>query len=151
MGLKSFRRPLALFALVVGIGLAAAFVYRPWEAGQPPAPILGVAHETEIRIAPETDGRLGSFQVSAGQTVRKGDILATLSNPELAAAVEEARANLATARADRANVDAGVRKEEVDTASQQIRIADVQSCLRARTIRAIRYARGQGLRQQAGA
>ena len=124
MGLKSFRRPLALFALVVGIGLAAAFVYRPWEAGQPPAPILGVAHETQIRIAPETDGRLGSFQVSAGQTVRKGDILATLSNPELAAAVEEARANLATARADRANVDAGVRKEEVDTASQQIRIAN---------------------------
>jgi len=95
MGLKSFRRPLALFALVVGIGLAAAFVYRPWEASQPPAPILGVAHETQIRLAPETDARLGSFQVSAGQTVRKGDILATLSNPELVAAVELALRELA--------------------------------------------------------
>lgn len=124
MGLKSFRRPLALFALIVGIGAAAAFVYPPWEARRRPAPILGVAHETQIRIAPETDGRLGSFRVSAGQTVRKGDILATLSNPELAAAVEEAKANLATARADRANVDAGVRAEEVDNAAQQIRIAE---------------------------
>jgi HlyD family secretion protein len=124
MGLRSFRRPLALFALIVGIGAAAAFVYRPWEASRPPAPILGVAHETQIRIAPEIDGRLGAFRVSAGQTVRKGDVLATLNNPELAAAVEQARANLATSRADRANVDAGVRAEEVDTAAEQIRIAE---------------------------
>ena len=157
MGLKSFRRPLALFALVVGIGLAAAFVYRPWEAGQPPAPILGVAHETQIRIAPETDGRLGSFQVSAGQTVRKGDILATLSNPELAAAVEEARANLATARADRANVDAGVRKEEVDTASQQIRIAESnlafaqEQYARSATLAAKAFASKQELDERASA
>ena len=124
MALKSSRRLLALFLLVVAAGLAAAFAYRPWEASQPPAPVFGVAHETQIRIAPDTDGRMGSFRVSAGQTVRKGDILATLSNPELAAAVEEAKANLATARADRANVDAGVRKEEVDTAAQHVRIAE---------------------------
>ena len=64
MALKSFRRPLAILALVVGVGLAAAFVYRPWEASRPPAPILGVAHETEIRIAPEINGRMASFRVS---------------------------------------------------------------------------------------
>jgi len=129
MGRKSFRRPLALLALVVGIGSAAAVVYRPWEAIRPPAPILGVVHKTEIRIAPEISGRMTSFRASAGQTVHKGDVLAVLSSPELTAAVEEGRANVATAIADRANVDAGVRKEEVDTAAQDVRIAEANLAL----------------------
>jgi multidrug resistance efflux pump len=124
MGLRSIRRPLAILAVAVGLGLAAAFVYRPWEPSQPPALIPGVVHQTEIRIAPEISARVASFRVIAGQTVHKGDILATLSSPELVAAVEEAKANLATASADRANVDVGVRKEEVDTAAQSVRIAE---------------------------
>jgi HlyD family secretion protein len=132
MAARSFRRPLALLALAVGVGLAAAFVYRPWEASGTTAPILGVVHQTEIRIAPDATGRMSSFQVSAGQTVNKGDILATLSNPDLAAAVEEAKANLATAIADRANVEAGVREEEVDTALQDVHIAEANLALAQR-------------------
>src|SRR5215469_2720953 len=96
MALRS-PRPLAILALAIGVGLAGAFVYRPWEAsGGAPAPILGVAHETEIRIAPELNARVESFRVAAGQTVRKGDVLVTLSSPELAAAVEQAKATLAS-------------------------------------------------------
>ena len=61
--------------------------------------------------------------VAAGQRVRKGDVLAILSNPELTAALEEAKASAANARADRANVYAGARKEEVDIAAQDVDIA----------------------------
>src|SRR5271165_2673775 len=129
MALKSFRRPLAIFALVVAIGAAAAVVYRFNAAGAPPAAIIGVVHKTEIRIAPEINARMTSYRVSAGQEVRKGDVLAVLSSPELTAAVEEAKANLATATANRANVDAGVRKEEVDTAAQDLRIAEANLAL----------------------
>jgi multidrug resistance efflux pump len=144
-------------ALAVGAGLAAAFVYRPWQATQPPTPLPGVVHETQIRIAPETDGRVASFRVSAGQTVRKGDILATLNNPELTAAVEEAKANLATATADRANVDAGVRSEEVDTAAQHVRIAESnlafaqEQYARAATLAAKAFASKQQLDERAAA
>ena len=129
MGLKSFRRRLAFVAIVVGIGAAAAVTYRLRAASAPPAPIVGVVHKTEIRIAPEINGRMTSYRVSAGQEVRKGDALAVLSSPELTAAVEEAKANLATATANRANVDAGVRKEEVDTAAQDLRIAEANLAL----------------------
>ncbi len=129
MGANSSRRPLALLALVVGIGSAAFIAYRLQATAAPSAPILGVVHQTEIHIAPEMSGRMTSFRVSAGQTVHKGDILAVLSSPELTAAVEEARANLATATANRANVDAGVRKEEVDTAAQDVRIAEANLVL----------------------
>jgi HlyD family secretion protein len=130
MAHSSFRRPLAILALVLGLGLIGAVVYRPWEArGAASAPIIGVVHQTEIRIAPEINARVESFHVSAGQTVRKGDVLVTLSSPNLAAAVEQAKASLASANANRANVYAGVRQEEIDTAAQDVRIADANLAL----------------------
>jgi HlyD family secretion protein len=124
MGRSSIRIVLVVLAVAVGVGLAAALVFRPWEANRPPAPVIGVAHETEILIAPDVNGRMTPFRVAAGQAVRKGDILAVLSNPDLAAAVEEAKADLATARANEANVLAGVRKEEIDAGAQNVQIAD---------------------------
>jgi multidrug resistance efflux pump len=132
MARSSFRRPLAIFALValvVAIGAAAAVAYRFNAASGPRAAIIGVVHKTEIRIAPEMNARMTAYRVSAGQEVRKGDVLAVLSSPELTAAVEEAKANLATAVANRANVDVGVRKEEVDTAAQDLRIAEANLAL----------------------
>jgi HlyD family secretion protein len=130
MALKSSRRPLAILALAVGVAFAIAFFYRPWEAsGGAPAPIVGVVHQTEIRIAPEVNTRVESFRVSAGQMARKGDVLVTLSSPELVAAVEQAKASLASANANRANVYAGVRQEEIDTAAQDVRIADANLAL----------------------
>lgn len=128
MSASAPRRRLAVLAVVVLIGVAAIIAYRSI-AAPAPAPILGVVHQTEIRIAPEISGRLVSFRVKAGQEVHKGEVLAVLSSPELAAAVEEARANAATARADRANVDAGVRKEEVDIAAEDVRIAEANLAL----------------------
>ena len=130
MARNSFRRPLVILALVLGLGSVGAVVYRPWEAGgAAPTPAIGVVHQTEIRIAPEINARVKSFQVAAGQTVRKGDVLVTLSSPDLAAAVEQAKAALASANANRANVYAGVRREEIDTAAQDVRIADANLAL----------------------
>jgi HlyD family secretion protein len=111
--------------LVLGAvaGSAGLIAYRAASADSLPA-IVGVVRETEIRIAPETDGRLTSILVASGQQVRKGDALALLSAPDLTAAVEQAKTAAASARADRANVYAGVRKEEVDMAAQNVQIAE---------------------------
>jgi multidrug resistance efflux pump len=130
MALKSVRRPLAIVAIaVIALGFSAAVVYLLKAPRPAPPPILGIVHKTEIRIAPEISARMTSYRVTAGQKVRKGDILTVLSSPELTAAVEEAKANVASARADKANVDAGVRKEEVDTAAQDVRIAEANLAL----------------------
>ena len=125
MNARTWRR--GLLAIII-LSAGAIVAYR-WKAANAPQPMLGVVHQTEIHIAPETSGRLVSFRVAPGQEVRKGDILAELSSPELTAAVQEAQAAAATARAERANVDAGARKEEVDTAAQHIRIADANLAL----------------------
>jgi multidrug resistance efflux pump len=118
---------------------------------------MGVVRQTEIRIAPDTSGRLAAFRVAAGQEVRQGDVLAVLQAPELAAAVEEARANAESATADRANVLAGTRREEVDIAAQNVRIAQANLALakqqhaRAMTLSARDFASKQQLDESSAA
>jgi len=76
-------------------------------------PVGGVGRAAEIRVAPEVGGQLASITVQKGVRVHAGDVVAELSALELTAAVAQARAALAAATADRNNVYAGVRAEEV--------------------------------------
>ena len=126
MAASSSRR---LLGTAVGIILVVTSACRSQAADGSSPPIVGVVHQTEIRIAPETSARLISFRVRSGQEVRKGDTLVVLSSPELAAALQEAKANAAAARANKANVYAGIRKEEVDIAAQNVSIAQANLVL----------------------
>ena len=121
--MNSRTRVIAVVLAVVAIGAAAAAGYRYEAEHRPTPPLVGVVHETEIRIAPETPGRLKTVAVAPGQAVRKGETLAVLSSPEVAASLEEAKANADSARASLAHVEAGVRQEKVDAAAQSAAIA----------------------------
>ena len=116
-------RTFAILGLAVVIlgGAAALFRFESQRKSTPP--LIGVVHETEIRIAPDISARLASLSVKPLQPVRKGEVVAVLSSPEVAASLEEAKANAESARANLANVLAGVRQEERDTAAQNVAIA----------------------------
>ena len=116
-------RTIAILATVVLIGAAGAAAFRFETQRKSTPPLIGVVHETEIRIAPEISARLASIAAKAGVDTRKGETIATLSSPEVAASLDEAKANLESARANLANVQAGVRQEERDTAAQNVAIA----------------------------
>ncbi len=125
MPLRSLRRPALALALVAVAGSAGYWAYRLQTAnGRPAESFPGVVRETEIQIAPEIGGRLESVLVTAGQRVIKGDVLAVLSNPALSASLAESKAAAANALAERTRVYAGVRKEEVDIAAQNVQIAE---------------------------
>jgi HlyD family secretion protein len=79
-----------------------------------------VVRATQVRVAPEVGGQLAAIKVQKGARVRAGDVVAELSALELTAAVAQARAALAAARANRDNVYAGVRVEEVDSLASEI-------------------------------
>jgi len=124
MSVRSRRRQMFFLVVIALVGCAGLVAYR-WRLTEPSTVvILGVVRETEIKIAPEISGRLESVFVVSGQRVRKGELLAMLSTPELTASVQQARAASSQARANRANVDAGVRKEEVDISAQNVQIAE---------------------------
>jgi HlyD family secretion protein len=123
------RRLVLALAGAAVLAAAAIVVFMPRHAPLPP--LAGMVRQTEIRIAPEISGRLTSVAVRAGQAVRKGELLARLDNPELAASLGEAKAAAASAQAERAHIYAGVRDEErailkrsVETAEANLRLAE---------------------------
>jgi HlyD family secretion protein len=107
----------ARLAVMVAIPLvlvAGVLIYSTRRSGTP-APIVGVVRATEIRVEPEVNGQLVSIAVAKGAQVQAGDVLARLSAVELTAQADQARAALASAIANRNNVYAGVRREQVDS------------------------------------
>src|ERR1700729_4163586 len=113
-------------AIVIPLVLVAGvLIYFGYRSG-PNAPIVGVVRATEVRVEPEVDGQLVSISVEKGAHVHAGDVLASLSAVELTAQADQARAVLGSAIANRNNVYAGVRREQVDSLNAQIAKANAR-------------------------
>src|SRR5258708_8243114 len=108
---KARRAVIVTIALVLVAGVLITSGRRFESA----ATIVGVVRATEVRVEPEVNGQLISIAVEKGAYVRTGDVLARLSAVELTAQADQARAALASATANRNNVYAGVRREQVDS------------------------------------
>ncbi|HEY6334911.1 MAG TPA: efflux RND transporter periplasmic adaptor subunit [Alphaproteobacteria bacterium] len=124
MRVNASQRLHTILTILLLLGCAGAIAFFAGKREPSAAAITGLVRVTEIRVAPEVSGRLTRFQVAQGAEVRKGDTLAVLENPELAAAVEEAKAVAAEAKAARDRVYAGVRKERVDISAQEVQKAE---------------------------
>ena len=120
---RSRRAAIVAIALVLAGGVLA---YSQRQA-RSEVPIVGVVRATEVRVEPEVDGQLVSIAVEKGAHVHAGDMLAKLSAVELTAQVDQARAALASAVANRNNVYAGVRREQVDSLKAEISKANSRS------------------------
>jgi HlyD family secretion protein len=109
------------FVVVLGLLAAAAGIgaVTYWHPSSD-APIVGIVRATEIRVAPEVGGQVAAIKVHKGDRVKAGDPVAELSALELTASVVQARAAFAAAAADRNNVYAGVRAEQVATYAAEI-------------------------------
>jgi HlyD family secretion protein len=102
---------IVLGLLAAAVGVSAVALWRPG----PGAAVVGIVRATEIRVAPEVGGQVAAIKVRKGDRVHAGDPVAELSALELTASVVQARAALAAAVADRNNVYAGVRAEQIAT------------------------------------
>ena len=111
----------------IGIAVAAlTLIASPHPAEAADTAIVGVVRATEVRIEPEVTGQLASIAVEKGAYVHAGDVLAKLSAVELTAQVDQARAALGSATANRNNVYAGVRREQVDALKAEIAKANAR-------------------------
>jgi HlyD family secretion protein len=119
---RASRAAIIAVALVLAGGAVIYYARRP----VPPGPLIGVVRSTEVRVEPEVNGQLESIAVKKGDHVHAGDVLAKLSAVELTAQVDQARAALASATANRNNVYTGVRREQVDSLKAQIAKANAR-------------------------
>jgi HlyD family secretion protein len=116
----------ARLAAIVAIALVAgALIYFEGPSGSA-ATLAGVVRATEVRVEPEVNGQLMSIEVKKGTQVHAGDVLARLSAVELTAQADQARAALASTVANRNNVNAGVRREQVDSLKAEIAKANAR-------------------------
>jgi HlyD family secretion protein len=126
--MRALPRKAVVISLAV-VAVAAVLVALAFDRPRAAPPVAGMVRQTEIRIAPEITGRLTAIAVQSGQQVRKGDLLATLDNPELAASLGEAKAAWAAARAERARVYSGMRAEEVAILAKSVQTAEANLVL----------------------
>ena len=113
---RAERAAIVAIALVL---VAGVLIYSLRHA-RSDATIVGVARSTEVRVEPEVNGQLVSIAVEKGTQVHAGDVLARLSAVELTAQADQARAALASATANRNNVYAGVRREQIASLKAEI-------------------------------
>src|SRR6201996_6607419 len=113
---KASRAAIIVIALVLAGGAVIYSARRP----AAPTDLIGVVRSTEVRVEPEVNGQLVSIAVERGAQVHKGDVLAKLDAVELTAQLDQARAALGSATANRNNVYAGVRQEQQDSLKAQI-------------------------------
>ena len=116
---QAWHRARRALVVLVALGAAALGYVALSETAAAPS-IPGLVRVTEIKIAPEISGRMKQFHVAAGDAVHRGELLAELDNPELAAAVVEAKAAVDLARANRDRVYAGLRREQVDILDREV-------------------------------
>jgi HlyD family secretion protein len=121
--MRARRKAIVATTVVATLG-AAIVALALFDRSDAHPPIVGMVRQTEIRIAPEITGRLTTIAVKTGQQVRKGDLLAEIDNPELAASLSEAQAALAAAHAERDRIFSGVRAEEVAILSRSMQTAE---------------------------
>src|ERR1700730_12298713 len=119
---RAKRAAIIAIALMLVAGVLIYSVRRPGSA----TTIVGVLRATEVRVEPEVDGQLVSIAVEKGAHVHVGDVLARLSAVDLTAQADQARAALASATANRNNVYAGVRREQVDSLKDEIAKANAR-------------------------
>src|ERR1700741_4752941 len=108
---KARRAAMVAIALVL---VAGVLIYSERRSGSA-ATIVGVVRTTAVRVEPEVNGQLMSIEGKKGAFVHAGDALARLSAVELTAQADQARAALASTAANRNNVYAGVRREQLDS------------------------------------
>lgn len=134
-------------ALAIVFALAGLALHAVWPGRENPE-IAGLVQRTRLRVAPEVTGRLTQVAVSRGQAARAGDTLAVLDNPELTAALGEARAVAMSTAANRDHVFAGVRPEEIAIAARAVDTAEANVLLARQMFQRAAVLAGQGYASQ---
>jgi multidrug efflux pump subunit AcrA (membrane-fusion protein) len=83
----------------------------------------------EVKVGSRIPGRVDRLAVQVGDRVKAGQTIARLEQDDLQAAVEKARADLATAEAKLATVKNGARPQELQTAEAALRQAEANQLL----------------------
>jgi HlyD family secretion protein len=103
-----------LTTLVVFVAIAAFIVYTfILLLKEEPLVLQGEVEATQVKISSKIPGRIDSIAVKRGQQVMKGDLIFTISSPEIDAKLAQATAVKQAANAQKMKAYNGAQKEDI--------------------------------------
>ncbi|MBS1656226.1 MAG: HlyD family secretion protein [Bacteroidetes bacterium] len=102
---------IGILAFIIFIGYSIKLISKPAIIE-----VQGEVDATQVKIASKLVGRVDQLLVHKGDSVRKGQLLYTLSSPEIDAKLEQANAALKGAEAQNQKAIAGAQSEDIQTA-----------------------------------
>lgn len=103
-----------IFASVVAFFIGLVALVIPGFGTPEPPQWNGYVEADYVYAAPLSAGQIVAFSAGEGDVVRAGDVLFTLNHDQQAALLESARASVAVAEANLANLTTGSRQDEID-------------------------------------
>jgi HlyD family secretion protein len=100
------------------------------DGGKPQA--MGTLEIVEVDVSPMQPARIAEMRVREGDTVRAGQVLAVLEQPQTQGQVPLGQAQVSSARARLRDLEAGPREPEIERAEAELRVrqAEVQRSAR---------------------
>jgi HlyD family secretion protein len=120
------KRTFLYIVLLLVATILSWVVLRFYEAYQPKPIILqGEIDAQTYSISSKLPARVSKIYVEKGDMVKRGDIIFTLSSPEVEAKMAQAKAANAVAKAQKKEADRGAREQEIQAAIDQAKKANV--------------------------
>lgn len=114
-----------LLTVPVIVAALAVFILLVREVIPEDPTVTGVTETTSIDVASKIAGRVETLLVQEGDTVKKGQVVATLISREMDAKVEQARAMMDAAGARRQMAINGTRPQEKEAAYKTLSTGQV--------------------------
>lgn len=100
--------------LIIGVVVIAAIAVGLWLASRPPPDqIQGMVDAHEVNVATKSLSRADKLLAEEGERVRPGQLLATLSSPEIAGSEQQAQGALQNAEALASMAQNGPRSQDI--------------------------------------
>jgi HlyD family secretion protein len=129
------KRTFLYIVLLLVATILSWVVLRFYEAYQPKPIILqGEIDAQTYSISSKLPARVSKIYVKKGDMVKRGDIIFTLSSPEVEAKMAQAKAANAVAKAQKKEADRGAREQEIQAAIDQAKKANVAKELMKRAV-----------------
>ena len=110
--------------LIIVIGLLVLYFLKPDKNNQ--RVFIGLFETTEIKVASEIPGRIDSIFVKLGESVKKGQLLATIESDILDAKIQQAEGMYSAAESVSEKANKGARNQQIQAANDKYEMAKSQ-------------------------
>ncbi len=118
------NRKLVIIAIVVFLVLGCSIIYKTLMNQTAGITATGTIEVTEVDVVPKISGYLSELTIQSGDKLRRGQLVAKISRPDLEAQLLQADAGLVRAQTQLSDLRSGARRQEREEALANLESAN---------------------------